>query len=105
MEARAWLGAPVRPDLPRQLTRRPRDARDGAQAVRLSLRSDLKGAEVFVIANQDTVFPTPSAELAAKYFAGVPFKRAVCGNETLLSIDKARRMLGYAPAHSWRESK
>ncbi|MCJ9728615.1 NAD(P)-dependent oxidoreductase [Bradyrhizobium sp. PRIMUS42] len=81
------------------------DARDGAQAVRLSLESDLKGAQVFVIANQDTVFPTPSAELAAKYFAGVPFKRAVSGNETLLSIDKARRMLGYAPSHSWRESK
>jgi len=23
--------------------------------------------------------------------------------ETLLSIDKARRMLGYAPEHSWRD--
>ncbi|MBH5397813.1 NAD(P)-dependent oxidoreductase [Bradyrhizobium sp. CNPSo 4010] len=81
------------------------DARDGALAIRLSLESDLKGAEVFVIANQDTVFPTPSAELAAKYFPGVPFKRAVKGNETLLSIDKARRILGYVPAHSWRDSK
>ena len=24
------------------------------------------------------------------------------GTETLLSIDKARRLLGYEPAHSWR---
>jgi hypothetical protein len=26
----------------------------------------------------------------------------VSGTETLLSIDKARRVLGYEPQHSWR---
>lgn len=81
------------------------DARDGAQAVRLSLEADIKGAEVFVIANADTVSPTPSVELAQKYFPGVPFKRTISGHETLLSIDKARRMLGYSPKHSWRSAK
>ncbi|SDD78766.1 Nucleoside-diphosphate-sugar epimerase [Bradyrhizobium brasilense] len=81
------------------------DARDGAQAVRLSLETDIKGAEVFVIANADTVSPTPSVELAQKYFPGVPFKRKISGNETLLSIDKARRVLGYSPKHSWRPAQ
>ncbi|SDG71945.1 Nucleoside-diphosphate-sugar epimerase [Bradyrhizobium sp. Rc2d] len=81
------------------------DARDGAQAVRLSLEADIKGAEVFVIANADTVSPTPSVELAQKYFPGVPFKRKISGNETLLSIDKARRVLGYSPKHSWRPAQ
>ncbi|MDA9433668.1 NAD-dependent epimerase/dehydratase family protein [Bradyrhizobium sp. CCBAU 51627] len=81
------------------------DARDGAQAIRLSLEADIKGAEVFVIANSDTVSPTSSAELAQKYFPGVPFKRKISGHETLLSIDKARRVLGYSPKHSWRPAQ
>jgi len=81
------------------------DARDGAQAVRLSLEADIKGAEVFVIANADTVSPTSSVELAQKYFPGVPFKRKISGHETLLSIDKARRVLGYSPKHSWRPAQ
>jgi nucleoside-diphosphate-sugar epimerase len=81
------------------------DARDGAQAIRLALESELKGAEIFVIANQDTVFATPSAELAERFFPSVRFKRPVDGNETLLSIEKARRMLSYKPVHSWRDHK
>jgi nucleoside-diphosphate-sugar epimerase len=78
------------------------DARDGAQAVRLALESDIGGTEVFVIANADTVMTQPSAELAASVFPDVPFKRPVEGTGTLLSIDKARRLLGYEPRHSWR---
>jgi nucleoside-diphosphate-sugar epimerase len=78
------------------------DARDGAQAVRLALESDITGMEIFVIANADTVMSQPSADLAASVFPDVPFKRPVEGTETLLSIDKARRLLGYAPQHGWR---
>lgn len=80
------------------------DARDGAQAVRLALAADLVGTEIFVIANADTVMTQPSAALAAEVFPDVPFRRPVEGTETLLSIDKARRVLGYAPAHSWRRN-
>jgi UDP-glucose 4-epimerase len=32
----------------------------------------------------------------------VPLTRAVGPHETLLSIDKARRVLGYEPEHTWR---
>jgi nucleoside-diphosphate-sugar epimerase len=38
-------------------------------------------------------------------FPGVPLKRPVEPNETLLSIDKARRVLGYEPRHSWRDAE
>lgn len=78
------------------------DTRDGAQAVLKALEKKLPGFETFVIANADTVVSAPSAELAAKYFPNVPLKRPLEGNETLLSIDKAKRMLGFAPTHSWR---
>jgi nucleoside-diphosphate-sugar epimerase len=79
------------------------DARDGAQAVRLALEHDFAGTEVFIIANADTVMTRPSAELAGELFPGVPVTRALEANETLLSIEKARRVLGYQPEHSWRD--
>jgi nucleoside-diphosphate-sugar epimerase len=45
----------------------------------------------------------PSAELVAEVFPDVPVRKALGTNETLLSIDKARRVLGYEPEHSWRD--
>jgi nucleoside-diphosphate-sugar epimerase len=78
------------------------DGRDGAQAVRLALEYEATGVEIFVIANADTVMSRPSAELAAEVFPGVPVTRELGEHETMLSIDKARRLLGYEPKHSWR---
>ncbi len=78
------------------------DARDAAQAVRLSLEYDVPGVEVFIIASPDTVMSSPTSELAARVFPDVEFKRPVGEHETLLSIEKARRLLGYKPQHTWR---
>jgi nucleoside-diphosphate-sugar epimerase len=79
------------------------DARDAAQAIRRALEAPLKGADVFVIANADTVMSRPTADLLAEVFPGVPLKKPLGTNETLLSIDKARRVLGYEPQHGWRD--
>ena len=78
------------------------DARDGAQAVRKALAYRTPGVDVFVIANADTVMSRSSASLAAEVFPGVPVTKELGEHETLLSIDKARRVLGYEPEHSWR---
>ncbi len=80
------------------------DARDGAQAVRRALEHDGTGTDVFIIANADTVMSRPNEELLAEVFPGVALKRPVGPNETLLCIDKARRVLGYEPQFSWRAS-
>ena len=80
------------------------DARDGAQAVRRALAYETPGLEVFVIANADTVMSRSSASLAAEVFPGVPVTKELGEHETLLSIDKARRVLGYEPEHSWRDT-
>jgi len=79
------------------------DARDGAQAVRRALGYGEPGADVFIIANADTVMTRPNEQLLAEVFPGVPLARPVGPHETLLSIDKARRVLGYEPQHSWRD--
>jgi nucleoside-diphosphate-sugar epimerase len=84
------------------------DGRDGAQAVRRALEycadAGSSGVEVFVIANADTVMSRSSADLAAEVFPGVPVRKALGEHETLLSIEKARRVLGYEPQHSWRDT-
>ncbi len=80
------------------------DARDGAQAVRRALEHDATGFDVFIIASPDTVMRRPNAELLGEVFPGVPLKRPVEPNETLLSIDKARQVLGYAPRYTWRDA-
>jgi nucleoside-diphosphate-sugar epimerase len=79
------------------------DARDVAQSCRLALEGDITGAEVFIIAAADTVMNTPSAELMADAYPGVEL-RDVAEFGTLLSIEKARRLLGYEPAFSWRDA-
>ncbi|MBZ9936511.1 NAD(P)-dependent oxidoreductase [Mesorhizobium sp. BR1-1-16] len=78
------------------------DARDAAQAVRLALESKLTGAEVFIIANEDGVMGKPNDELLDEAFPGVTRKRPFGPHETLLSIEKAKSMLGYKPLFNWR---
>jgi nucleoside-diphosphate-sugar epimerase len=80
------------------------DARDGAMACRLAVESEIVGAENFIIAAADTVMSRSSADLVAEVFPEVPVRRGVDGTETLLSIDKAHRLLGFEPRHSWRDA-
>jgi nucleoside-diphosphate-sugar epimerase len=79
------------------------DARDVAQSCRLALEADLAGAEIFIVAAADTVMNRPSAGLMAEVYPDVEL-RDVAELGTLLSIDKARRLLGYEPAFSWRDA-
>jgi nucleoside-diphosphate-sugar epimerase len=79
------------------------DARDGAQAVRKAIEATFTGFEAFIIANADTVMSRPNASLMAEVFPGVEIRPAMTPTGTLLSIDKAKRILGYQPEHSWRD--
>jgi nucleoside-diphosphate-sugar epimerase len=80
------------------------DARDVAQSCRLALEADLPGADAFIIAAADTVMNRPSADLMAEVYPDVELRAGVGEFETLLSIEKARRLLGYEPAFSWRDA-
>lgn len=78
------------------------DGRDGAQAVARALENGKPGFQAFIIANADTVMTRSSASLAAEVFPNVTVTKELGEHETLLSIDKARRLLGYEPEHTWR---
>jgi nucleoside-diphosphate-sugar epimerase len=81
------------------------DARDGAQAVERALEVAPPGFDRFIIAAADTVMDRPNAELIAEVFPGVELRGEFGDRDTLLSIDKARRLLGYDPQHSWRDPR
>lgn len=74
-----------------------------AQSVRCALAADISGADSFVIAAADTVMKRPSRELMAEVYPDVPLADSVQGNDTLLDIARARRILGYDPKFSWRD--
>ncbi len=78
------------------------DGRDGAQAIRLGLEHDQPGMEIFIIASPDTVMQRPNAELIAEVYPDVEVRGEIGDHDTLLSIGKARQMLGYRPQYSWR---
>ena len=67
-----------------------------------ALENGRPGFEAFIIANADTVMSRSSSSLAAEVFPNVVVAKELGEHETMLSIDKARRLLGYEPEHSWR---
>ena len=79
------------------------DVRDVATACRLGVETPTTGSQNVIIAAADTIMDRPSRELLAEVFPDVPITRELGEFETLLAIDGARELLGYAPAHSWRD--
>lgn len=79
------------------------DARDVALSCRLALEADVQGAEHCLIAAADNCMKTPNSALMATVFPDVPLREGTGDFDTLLSIDKARRLLGYEPQYSWRQ--
>lgn len=78
------------------------DARDGAQAIRLALDAKLKGAHVFGIANSNSLMRKSNDALLDEVFPGTVRKRSLKSNESLISIEKAQKVLGYKPEFDWK---
>ncbi|HEX7145426.1 MAG TPA: NAD(P)-dependent oxidoreductase [Gaiellaceae bacterium] len=78
------------------------DARDVAESCRLALEAEI-GAEHFIVAAADTVMNRPSRELMTEVYPAVPYQPTAGDFDTLLSIVKARKLLGYEPQWSWRD--
>lgn len=79
------------------------DVRDCAQASELALHAAIDGADSMIIAAADTILDQPSRQVAESIFPGLEFRIEPGEYETLLSIEKAKRLLGYEPRYSWRD--
>jgi nucleoside-diphosphate-sugar epimerase len=77
------------------------DAYDLADALRLAAESSLPGHEVMYIASPDNGTGRPLRELIAHHFGDAVEVRGE--PDAGISIEKARRLLGYAPTRSWRD--
>jgi hypothetical protein len=58
------------------------EARDGARAVRLALKSDLTATEVFIIASAETVMSSPNAALIAEFYPDARARHAALDRQS-----------------------
>jgi nucleoside-diphosphate-sugar epimerase len=79
------------------------DVRDAALACRLGIEASGLGFEVFNISAADTVGSAPTEQLIKQYAPSVEIRQPIPGTGSAFSADKARRMLGYEPQHTWRD--
>src|SRR5918911_3271488 len=81
------------------------DVYDLADAMVLAAESDLPGHEVFYIASPDNVGGRPlEASVREHYGDQIEVKTPLPREDSSgISIEKARRMLGYDPKRSWRD--
>ena len=80
------------------------DARDLGHMVDRCLHTDGLGYEVFNVSNDDTSVAITSAEVYERFYPGVELRRALGEYETFYANDKAKRLVGYTPRHSWRQA-
>jgi hypothetical protein len=55
-----------------------------------------------LVANSNTCMRTPNEELVKACFPGVKYNATSGPNDSLLSIEKAKRELGYKPKYDWK---
>lgn len=80
------------------------DARDAAAAYRLAVEADGLGSVALNIAANETSMDMPSKELMEKVYPEVTdFRINLTGFESLLSSEKAKKLLNWEPIHSWRQ--
>jgi nucleoside-diphosphate-sugar epimerase len=78
------------------------DARDLGQMVQKCLQTDGLGYQVFNVSNDDHSVGLTSEELIKTYYQRVPLKTNDIP-KSFYSNEKAKRLLGFKPEHSWRD--
>jgi nucleoside-diphosphate-sugar epimerase len=92
------------PPSPKHLLWAVGDARDVAQAFRLAVEDESIVHDVFAINADETCSFTTTAELLERHYPNIALARPLDGFATLVSNQKAKRLLGYQPKFSWRSS-
>ncbi|MBN1936420.1 MAG: NAD(P)-dependent oxidoreductase [Anaerolineae bacterium] len=76
------------------------DARDAAQAIEKGLLADYEGSHAVFCNDSENCVGVPSQQLVETFFPDVAtFKRHLVGVESVVSIDKIRRLIGFEPEH------
>jgi nucleoside-diphosphate-sugar epimerase len=79
------------------------DVRDVAQLVRLCVDADGLGFQVFNTFATESAHVLPTSELAGRFYPRVPIRGEIEEHGSLVSNQKARKVLGFEPRFHWRE--
>ena len=81
------------------------DPRDVVEAHVRALESDIQGHESFLLAQPSNRFKDRTVDLIKDNFGDrVEIRGELKGNASVISTEKARRMLGWSPQHNWTPS-
>ena len=78
--------------------------RGGGPACVLAIEADFGGHEAFFINGEDTSADEPTEELIKKVYPDAEISTPMSGYTTAISVDKAKRLLGWKPEVSWRDA-
>ena len=79
------------------------DARDVAEAHVLALDAEIEEHEAFMIAQPSSRFSEPTIDLVKNNFGErVEIREGLSGTASVISTEKAQRMLGWRPRYDWR---
>ena len=78
------------------------DVRDAARACRLALEAETTGHEALFIAAEDIRFDVETEILLREFAPQVEIRAPLEDKASIISIQKARRLIGYHPKNSWQ---
>lgn len=77
------------------------DVRDAAKACCQALEASTTGHEAMYIAAEDIRFDTNTASLIQKFLPKTEIRHPLPGKASVISIEKARKLIGFSPEFSW----
>jgi UDP-glucose 4-epimerase len=80
------------------------DVRDVAELVADALGADHEGHEALNCVAADNALGEPLSDLVESYYGDLPEVCTVEGDASAYDISKAQSLLGWEPAHSWRDA-
>lgn len=82
------------------------DGRDAARSCLLALEAETSGHEALFIAAADIRFDRPTRELLAEFAPpSLEIRGQLDSRASVISIEKAKRLIGYVPQHSWQDQQ
>ena len=80
------------------------DLIEAARTCVLALEADFGGHEAFFINGEDTAADEPTESLIKREYPEAEIRTPMPGNATAISVEKAKRLLGWEPKATWRDA-
>jgi UDP-glucose 4-epimerase len=80
------------------------DLTESARACVLAIEADFGGHEAFFINNEDTSADESTEALIGQVYPEAEIRSPMPGNATAISVEKAKRLLGWEPKATWRDA-